>query len=86
VICTEYMARPAGSRLQEILPYFKEKGVWAYQWGLVAGKTQTQYAWDTWKKTYTEEPKEWSHELFRKDGTPYDPEETALYKKLTGKQ
>lgn len=83
VICTEFMARPAGSKLQEILPYFKEKGVWAYQWGLVAGKTQTQYPWDSWKKTYDAEPPVWFHELFHKDGKAYDAEETALYKKLT---
>ncbi|WP_367873694.1 cellulase family glycosylhydrolase [Luteolibacter sp. Populi] len=85
VICTEYLARPAGSRLQDILPYLKEKGVDAYQWGLVAGKTQTQYPWDSWKQTYTEEPKVWFHEVFHKDGKPYDKEETDLYKKLTAK-
>ena len=83
VICTEFLARTAGSRLQDILPYFKEKGVGAYQWGLVAGKTQTQYPWETWKQAFTEEPKVWFHELFHKDGKPYDKEETDLYKKLT---
>lgn len=83
VVCTEFMARTAGSRLQEILPYFKEKGVDAYQWGLVAGKTQTQYPWESWKRDFTAEPEEWFHELFHKDGKPYDKEETDLYKKLT---
>jgi hypothetical protein len=85
VLCTEFMARTAGSKLQEILPYFKEKKVDAYQWGLVAGKTQTQYPWDSWKRDFTEEPDVWFHELFHKDGKPYDKEETDLYKKLTGK-
>jgi len=85
VVCTEYMARTAGSKLQDILPYFKEKKVDAYQWGLVAGKTQTQYPWESWKQTFTEEPKIWFHELFHKDGKPFDREETDLYKKLTGK-
>jgi hypothetical protein len=83
VFCTEFLARTAGSRLQDILPYFKEKGVGAYQWGLVAGKTQTQYPWESWKQTFTAEPETWFHELFHKDGTPYDKEETDLYKKLT---
>ncbi|RYD50313.1 MAG: 1,4-beta-xylanase [Verrucomicrobiaceae bacterium] len=85
VVCTEFMARTAGSKLQDILPYFKEKKVDAYQWGLVAGKTQTQYPWESWKQTFTEEPKIWFHELFHKDGKPFDKEETDLYKKLTGK-
>jgi hypothetical protein len=83
VLCTEFMARTAGSRLQEILPYFKERGVDAYQWGLVAGKTQTQYPWESWKRDFTAEPEVWFHELFHKDGKPYDKEETDLYKKLT---
>jgi hypothetical protein len=85
VLCTEFMARTAGSKLQDILPYFKEKKVDAYQWGLVAGKTQTQYPWESWKQTFTKEPDVWFHELFHKDGKPYDKEETDLYKKLTGK-
>lgn len=83
VMCTEYMARTAGSLLSEALPYFKEKHVGAYQWGLVAGKTQTQYPWESWKRDFEKEPDVWFHELFHKDGTPYDPAETALYKKLT---
>jgi hypothetical protein len=83
VLCTEFMARSAGSRLAEILPYFKEKKVDAYQWGLVAGKTQTQYPWESWKRDFTAEPEEWFHELFHKDGKPYDKAETDLYKKLT---
>jgi len=83
VMCTEFLARTAGSRLQEALPYFKEKNVGAFQWGLVAGKTQTQYPWETWKQPFTAEPEVWFHELFHKDGKPYDKEETDLYKKLT---
>jgi len=29
------------------------------------------------------EPEEWFHDIFRADGTPYDPEEVALIKELT---
>jgi len=32
------------------------------------------------------EPKEWFHEVFRADGTPYKKEETDLIKKLTGER
>jgi hypothetical protein len=82
VMCTEYMARPAGSRLEEALPYFKEKDVGAFQWGLVAGKTQTNYPWDSWNKPYDTEPEEWFHEVFHIDGTPYRDAEAELYRKL----
>jgi hypothetical protein len=85
VLCTEFMARPAGSRLEEILPYFKEKQIGAYQWGLVQGKTQTNYPWDSWKQPYDAEPDEWFHELFRTDGTPYIQAEVELYKSLTAR-
>jgi len=85
IICTEYMARPAGSTFEDILPYFKEEGVGAYNWGFVSGKTQTIYPWDSWSKTYTAEPAVWFHDIFRKDGTPFDPNEVALIKELTGK-
>jgi len=85
MICTEYMARPAGSTFQDILPYFKQESIGAYNWGFVAGKTQTIYPWDSWEKPYTAEPPVWFHDIFRKDGTPFDAEEVRLIKKLTGK-
>jgi len=83
VICTEYMARPLGSTFAAILPLLKEEKVGAYNWGFVDGKTQTIYPWDSWEKPYTAEPKPWFHDIFRKDGTPYDARETELIKQLT---
>jgi hypothetical protein len=83
VICTEYMARPLGSTFAAILPLLKEEKVGAYNWGFVDGKTQTIYPWDSWEKTYTAEPKPWFHDIFRKDGAPYDARETDLIKQLT---
>jgi hypothetical protein len=85
IICSEYMARSAGSTFESILPFFKEKGVGAINWGFVSGKTQTIYPWDSWRQKYTESPKVWFHDIFRQDGTPYDPSEVALIKRLTGK-
>jgi cyclophilin family peptidyl-prolyl cis-trans isomerase len=84
LICTEYMARTAGSTFTEQLPYFKEQNIGAINWGLVAGKTQTNYPWESWDRTFTAEPEVWFHEVFRLDGTPYNPAETALIQKLTG--
>jgi hypothetical protein len=86
IICTEYMARPLGSTFQTILPILKEAHVGAYNWGFVSGKSQTIYPWDSWEKPYTAEPPVWFHDIFHKDGTPYDPREVAVIRQLTGKQ
>jgi hypothetical protein len=82
ILCTEYMARPAGSTFQAILPYFKEQNVGAYCWGFVAGKTQTIYPWDSWQKKYDAEPKLWFHDILHANGKPYDEKEVKLIKKL----
>ena len=84
LICTEYMARPQGSTFDPILGYLKEERVGAYNWGFVAGKTNTIYPWDSWKKPYASEPPVWFHDIFRADGTAYRPEEVAYIKKVTG--
>jgi cyclophilin family peptidyl-prolyl cis-trans isomerase len=83
LICTEYMARTAGSSFQDYLPYLKEHKIGAYNWGLVAGKTQTQYPWQSWTESFTAEPDVWFHEIFRPDGSPYVKAEAKLFKKLT---
>jgi hypothetical protein len=85
ILCTEYMARPAGSTFEAILPYFKEQNVGAYCWGFVAGKTQTIYPWDSWQKEYDAEPKVWFHDILRPSGKPYDENEVKLIKRLTGR-
>lgn len=85
LICTEYMARSRGSRFENILPLLKKENIGAISWGLVDGKSNTKYAWDT-PLPNGEEPKEWFHEIFRKDGTPYKAEEVKLIKSLNGKQ
>ena len=84
IVCTEYMSRPVGSTFQAVTPYLKEHRVGALNWGLVSGKTQTIYPWDSWNKTYTEEPPIWFHDILRADGTAFDPAEVEFVKKLTG--
>jgi len=83
LICTEYMARPRNSRFSTILPLLKKENVGAINWGFVAGKTNTIYAWDT-PMPDGAEPIEWFHEIFRKDGTPYRADEVNLIRKLNG--
>jgi hypothetical protein len=84
VICTEYMARTRDSRFDTHLPVLKEENVGCYNWGLVSGKTQTIYPWRSPKGA--PEPKIWFHDVFRADGTPFDPKEVTLIRKLTGSE
>jgi hypothetical protein len=83
ILCTEYMARGNGSFFETSLPIAKKYKIAAYNWGLVDGKSQTKYAWDSWKKKYTSSPKLWFHEVFKKNGQPYDKKETNMIKKIT---
>jgi endo-1,4-beta-mannosidase len=83
LICTEYMARTRGSLFANIMPLLKKENVGAINWGLVAGKTNTMYAWDT-PMPNGDEPKVWFHDIFRPDGTPYSEDEIKLIKSLTG--
>ena len=82
MICTEYMARTRGNTFQNHLPVFKRENIGAINWGLVSGKTNTIYMWDS---VYTAEPDVWFHDIFRKDGTPYDSAEITLIKKLSNR-
>jgi hypothetical protein len=84
LICTEYMARPRNSTFENTMPMLKKENVGAINWGLVEGKTNTKYAWDT-PMPNGDEPKLWFHEVFKKDGSPYDSKETDLIKSLNGK-
>jgi len=80
-ICTEYMRRPV-SIFETVLPVLKKENVGAINWGLVSGKTQTIYPWETWWKPYDSEPDVWFHDIFRKDGSPYNQAEVDLIKGL----
>lgn len=84
VLCTEYMARPNGSRFDPILGYLKKEGVGAYNWGFIDGKSQTIFPWDSWKKPYDGEPPVWFHDILRRDGKPYMQAEVDYIKSVTG--
>ncbi|KGO91219.1 cellulase family glycosylhydrolase [Flavobacterium subsaxonicum] len=83
MICTEYMARTKNNIFSNNMTLLKKENIGAINWGLVAGKTNTIYAWDTPMAT-GEEPDTWFHDIFRKDGTPYRQDEVNLIKKLNG--
>ncbi|MEP7340992.1 MAG: cellulase family glycosylhydrolase [Acidobacteriota bacterium] len=86
LLCTEYMARGNKSTFQGTMPIAKRYKVAAYNWGFVAGKTQTNLPWDSWKQPYVDrEPAIWFHEIFKADGTPYRAEEVEFIRQMTGK-
>ena len=82
LICTEYMARTRNSTFGTHLPIFKRYNVGAINWGLVAGKSNTIYQWNTVIADGSE-PALWFHDVFRKDGTPYRKAETDSIRLLT---
>jgi len=81
VICTEWLARPVGSRVESHLPIFKDAQVGCFCWGLVAGRTQTIHRWRDQPGTPT--PELWHHDLLHRDGSPFDQEEVDTFRKLT---
>ena len=86
ILCSEYMARGAGSTFDGTLPVAKKYHVAVINWGLVAGKTQTYLPWDSWQKPYVlSQPVVWFHEVFKQDDTPYRQREVELLRQYTGR-
>ncbi|MFC5683083.1 glycoside hydrolase 5 family protein [Flavobacterium sp. MAHUQ-51] len=83
MLCTEYMARPNGSTFEGFLPIAKENNIAMMNWGLVDGKTQTKFPWDSWTRKYDSAPPVWFHEVFNTNGVPYIKEEADFIKKIT---
>jgi Cellulase (glycosyl hydrolase family 5) len=84
ILCTEFMARSAGSTFDTILPVAKRHHVAAINWGLVAGRTQTYLPWDSWQRPYVVyQPMIWFHEVFYPEGRPYRQHEADLIRTLT---
>jgi hypothetical protein len=86
IICTEYMARGAGSTFDTVLPIAKKHHVAAINWGFVNGKSQTHLPWDSWDRPYVKtQPPVWFHDVLHSDGTPYREREAQIIRELTGK-
>jgi len=83
ILCTEFMARSLGSTFDPHLGWMRQEGVGAYCWGFVQGRIQTEYPWDSWAKTYEDEPEPWFHDVLRSDGSPYDSAEVDYIRSVT---
>ena len=53
IVCTEWLARDAGSLFDTCLVSARRANVGAVNWGCVVGKTQTNLPWDSWQHPYT---------------------------------
>jgi len=80
VICTEWLRRGVGNTFDAVLPIFAEHNTGWYNWGLVAGRTQTYMPWGS--KKGDPMPKIWQHDMFHPDGRPYDAKEIKLIRKF----
>jgi hypothetical protein len=86
ILCTEYMARSAGSTFQRILPKAKKHRVAAFCWGLVAGRTQTHLAWDRAENDkIAGGTRRWFHDILHADGQPHLPHEAEFLRRITGR-
>lgn len=83
LLCTEYLARTTGSRFPTALPVFGAADVPCFNWGLVAGKTQTHFTWKD-RPGAAAEGSPWYHDILRPDGSPYDEEEASLLRAYRG--
>ncbi len=85
VFCTEWMARAVASRIADQLDLMRRREVGCFHWGLVRGRTQTHLPWpeDLLRVVGgVPEPTGWFHDLLEPDGSPYDPKEIEIIRRL----
>ena len=78
VLCTEWLHRQSSNTVVAILPLLAREHVGCYNWGLVAGRTQTFMPWGS--NPGDPVPALWQHDLFYADGTPFDPAECDVFR------
>lgn len=86
LLCTEWMARHAASRIADQLPIFHTRKIACFQWGLVHGRTQTNVPWPAIKRRLEGADgwaDQWFHDLLQAGGSPHDPTEINLIRQLT---
>ncbi len=76
VICTEWLRRVVGQTVKLMLPIFARERIGWYNWGLVAGRTQTYLDWR--RELNTPDSALWQHDIFHADGAPYSADEIRL--------
>ena len=83
---TEWLCRINGNNVQELFPLFFLEKIGCWNWGFVAGLSQTYEPYDSFfdnPVTLDGQPRDftkWMHDLFRPSFRPYDPEEIRIIK------
>ena len=72
-----------GNTFERLLPLFRERRIGCWNWGLVAGRTQTYFPWGS--PQGAPEPKQWQHDILHADGRPFNAREVQFVKVITGK-
>ena len=84
VICSEWLRRTTANTVSDTLPLFAREQVGWYNWGLVAGRTQTYLDWRS--KAGDPVPTTWQHDIFHADGTAYDAAEIEMIQQFAFSQ
>lgn len=84
MICTEWLNRPLGSTVEDILPIFADNGIGAMHWGFINGKTQTHLPWGHRPEMLPYEGV-WQHDLYTSDHQVYNQAEIDLFENYARK-
>lgn len=80
IICTEWLFRPSGCDVPNILCIYKETGIGCMLWGLVNGKAQTHLPNGEFTPNFKGP---WKHDLFHSDHRPYSVKDLELIRAAT---
>lgn len=82
ILCTEWLNRPGGNRVETHLPLFKAKKIGIYNWGLINGKTQTHLSGQTMLGEPDPYPSKWQHDFYHNNYEPYCVSEISFLKEM----
>ena len=87
IINTEWLHRQQRNTVQEMFPLFFLEKIGCWNWGFVAGLSQTYEPWEYMYQRYSAGERDidftkWQHDLFRPSLRPYDPREIELIERF----
>ncbi len=83
---TEWLNRCSHNNVNIFFPLYYLEKIGCWNWGFVAGKTQTYEPWESYWRELENNPgadldiTKWQHDLFRPNLRPYDPMEITYIK------
>jgi len=78
---TEWLHRIFDNFVEDNLPFYYDKKIMSYHWGLVAGNSQHYLPWDNIRGNPALDYTRWQHDIYRQDHTPYSQKEIDLFMK-----